>query len=84
MVRRTPPELAPAPLCLVGIAAWAGGNGTLLNACCERLAALGLDVAEITPLRDVDTVADAVAAAAAAPGTHFARVLRALDLEDRS
>ncbi len=34
---RTPPELAAAPLCLVGIAAWAGGNGTLLNACCERL-----------------------------------------------
>lgn len=40
VVRRTPPELAAAPLCLVGIAAWAGGNGTLLNACCERLAAL--------------------------------------------
>ena len=40
VVRRTPPELAPAPLCLVGVAAWAGGNGTLLNACCERLAEL--------------------------------------------
>ena len=40
VVRRTPPELAPAPLCLVGIAAWAGGNGTVLNACCDRLAEL--------------------------------------------
>jgi hypothetical protein len=37
---RTPPELAAAPLCLVGVAAWASGNGTLLNACCERLSEL--------------------------------------------
>nr|WP_269778604.1 DUF4192 domain-containing protein [Microlunatus antarcticus] len=40
VVARTPPDLASAPLCLVGVAAWAGGNGTLLNACCERLAEL--------------------------------------------
>jgi hypothetical protein len=40
VVARTPPDLASAPLCLVGVAAWAGGNGTLLNACCERLSAL--------------------------------------------
>lgn len=40
VLSRTPPELSAAPLCLVGIAAWAGGNGTLLNACCERLAEL--------------------------------------------
>lgn len=40
VLSRTPPELAAAPLCLVGVAAWAGGNGTLLNACCERLSAL--------------------------------------------
>lgn len=40
VVGRTPPELAAAPLCLVGVAAWASGNGTLLNACCERLASL--------------------------------------------
>ena len=40
VVARTPPELAPAPLCLLGIAGWASGNGTLLNACCERLEVL--------------------------------------------
>lgn len=37
VVRRTPPELALGPLGVLGIAAWADGNGTLLNACCERL-----------------------------------------------
>jgi Domain of unknown function (DUF4192) len=40
VVARTPPELASAPLCLLGISAWADGNGTLLNACCERLGEL--------------------------------------------
>ncbi|MGI3786128.1 MAG: DUF4192 domain-containing protein [Janthinobacterium lividum] len=40
VVARTPPELAAPPLCLVGVAAWASGNGTLLNACCERLSEL--------------------------------------------
>ena len=40
VLARTPPELAAAPLCLVGVAAWASGNGTLLNACCERLSEL--------------------------------------------
>ncbi|GAA3578854.1 hypothetical protein GCM10022197_40370 [Microlunatus spumicola] len=40
VLARTPPELAAAPLCLVGVSAWAGGNGTLLNACCERLGEL--------------------------------------------
>jgi hypothetical protein len=43
VVARTPPELAAAPLCLVGVAAWASGNGTLLNACCERLEELDPD-----------------------------------------
>lgn len=37
VVRRVPPELALGPLGVLGIAAWADGNGTLLNACCERL-----------------------------------------------
>lgn len=37
VVGRTPPELAPGVLGVLGIAAWADGNGTLLNACCERL-----------------------------------------------
>lgn len=40
VLARTPPELAAAPLCLVGVTAWASGNGTLLNACCERLSEL--------------------------------------------
>ena len=43
VLSRTPPELAAAPLCLVGISAWAAGNGTLLNACCERLSELDPD-----------------------------------------
>ena len=37
VVGRVPPDLAPGPLGVLGIAAWADGNGTLLNACCERL-----------------------------------------------
>lgn len=37
VVGRVPPELAAAPVCLLGVSAWASGNGTLLNACCERL-----------------------------------------------
>jgi uncharacterized protein DUF4192 len=37
VVARLPPELAVAPLCLLGVAAWAAGNGTLLNCCCERI-----------------------------------------------
>ncbi|SDU83880.1 protein of unknown function [Microlunatus sagamiharensis] len=37
VVRRVPPEVACGPLGVLGIAAWADGNGTLLNACCERL-----------------------------------------------
>ena len=31
VVARVPPELAVAPLCLLGLAAWVTGNGTLLN-----------------------------------------------------
>jgi hypothetical protein len=38
VVARVPPTLAAAPLCLLGIAAWVGGSGALLNCCCERLA----------------------------------------------
>ncbi len=40
VVARTPPELAAGPLCLLGLAGWASGNGTLLNVCCERLGEL--------------------------------------------
>jgi rSAM/selenodomain-associated transferase 1 len=44
----------------------------------ERFADLGLKVAMVEPLRDVDTIADARAVAAAAPWTGFAHVLRTL------
>jgi rSAM/selenodomain-associated transferase 1 len=40
-----------------------------------RLRELGVSVAELAPLRDVDTYADAIAVAAAAPDTAFARAL---------
>jgi rSAM/selenodomain-associated transferase 1 len=42
---------------------------------CERLRDLGLRIREQQPLRDVDTVEDARAVAAAAPHTRFARAL---------
>jgi hypothetical protein len=44
-----------------------------------RLAELGLSVAELAPLRDVDTIEDARAVAAAAPAGRFAAALGALD-----
>ena len=44
----------------------------------RRLAALGLSVAELPPLRDVDTIEDARAVAAAAPAGRFAAALVAL------
>lgn len=37
VVARVPPELAVAPLCLLGLAGWAAGNGALLNCCCARV-----------------------------------------------
>ena len=37
VVARCAPELASAPLCLVGVAAWIGGNGTLQMCCVERV-----------------------------------------------
>jgi len=43
-----------------------------------RLAELGLTVAELPPLRDADTIADALAVAAAAPGGRFAATLAAV------
>ena len=46
----------------------------------ERLALLGLRCGTEPSLRDVDHVEDAFAAAAAAPGTRFARTLVGLDL----
>lgn len=43
-----------------------------------RLRALGLEVAELEPLRDVDTISDALAVAGEAPDSRFARTLAAL------
>ena len=43
----------------------------------RRLVELGLRVAELPPLRDVDTIADARAVAAAAPAGRFAEALAA-------
>jgi rSAM/selenodomain-associated transferase 1 len=44
-----------------------------------RLEELGLRVADLPPLSDVDTIEDARAVAAAAPGTAFAAAMTALD-----
>ena len=46
-----------------------------------RLEELGLRVAELEPLRDVDTIADAHAVAAERPDSRFARTLAALGLD---
>jgi glycosyltransferase A (GT-A) superfamily protein (DUF2064 family) len=46
----------------------------------RRLRALGLEVAEVETLRDVDTISDALVAAAEAPHSRFARTLAALAL----
>lgn len=40
VVQSAPPSLAPAPLCLLGLAGWIGGDGALLNCCAERVATL--------------------------------------------
>jgi len=45
----------------------------------ERLSALGLRVAELPRLRDVDTIADARTVATTAPGTRFASALAAVE-----
>lgn len=37
VVARSPDEVAPAPLGLLGAAGWISGNGALLNCCIERL-----------------------------------------------
>ena len=38
VVAVTPPELAAAPVCLLGVAAWINGDGALLNICLDRIA----------------------------------------------
>lgn len=46
----------------------------------ERLVELGLDVVDLPPLLDVDTIADARTVSALAPQTRFARALAAMGL----
>ena len=70
---RRPRQLARAAL--RGVPMSTPGTGAAQAA---RLRALGLAVAELPPLRDVDEPADAAAVAAQAPGTRFAAVHRSL------
>jgi len=37
VVNQVPPTVSAAPLALLGMAAWIGGNGALQNCCCEEL-----------------------------------------------
>jgi hypothetical protein len=37
VVARTVPPHAAAPICLLGLAAWIGGDGALMNCCIERI-----------------------------------------------
>ncbi|HKN43753.1 MAG TPA: DUF4192 family protein, partial [Propionibacteriaceae bacterium] len=53
VVARVPPTLAAAPLCLLGMAAWLGGDGALLNCCCERLAVVAPDYSMGTLLAEI-------------------------------
>ncbi|WP_405015585.1 DUF2064 domain-containing protein [Kitasatospora sp. NBC_01539] len=70
---RPTPELARR--LLVGVPMSAPHTGSTLE---RRLAAAGLSVARLPVLRDVDTAADADAAAALAPHGRFAARLRSL------
>ena len=49
VVSRCVPELAGGPLCLLGVAAWIGGNGTLQMCCVDRAQQLdpGYSMAEL-------------------------------------
>jgi len=64
------------PRVFAGVPMSTEGTGAAQRA---RLEALGLAVAELPPLLDVDTIADAREVAAAAPGTRFAAELAGID-----
>ncbi len=66
----------PDPAAFAGVPMSVEHTGAAQRA---RLAELGLAVADLPPLRDVDTIDDAVAVAAQAPAGHFAAALRAVD-----
>ena len=69
----------PDPAALRGVPMSADHTGAAQRA---RLAELGLRVGDLPPLRDVDGIEDAVAVAAAAPGSRFAATLEALELRE--
>jgi len=68
---------APDPNALLGVPMSDPSTGAAQRA---RLRALGLTVAEVPPLRDVDDFMSAKAVAAEAPGTRFARCLGELSV----
>ena len=53
VVTRVPPVLAPAPLCLLGMAAWVSGHGALVNCCWERLSQVDPDYSMGKLLSDI-------------------------------
>ena len=65
----------PDPALLRGVPMSTSSTGAVQRA---RLIAAGLRVADLPPLRDVDTAADAVAVARQAPRTRFAALVREL------
>jgi hypothetical protein len=60
VVSRTVPPYEPAPLCLLGLAAWIGGDGALMNCCIERIAA-------VDPEYSLGQLLDEISRAAVAP-----------------
>lgn len=66
----------PDPAVFEGVPMSVAHTGAVQHA---RLHALGLAPAMLPVLRDVDRITDAVAVAAAAPSTHFARALARLE-----
>src|SRR5215211_87146 len=53
VVSRVPPELAAAPLCLLGMAAWIGGEGALVNCCWDRVSQIHPDYSMGRLLADI-------------------------------
>jgi uncharacterized protein len=69
----------PDPRAFTGVPMSTAFTGAAQQAALERL---GLEVAQLPALRDVDTIADAHAVAAQAPATRFAAQLAALDIRE--
>ena len=70
---------AADPRAFAGVPMSTAVTGAAQRAALERL---GLEVARLPALRDVDTIADAHAVAAQAPSTRFAALLAELDIRD--